>query len=53
VAVPVGLAVRQVWLQRPFGPGFLVFLAVGGTLTLAFLGVWRALAVVLGRVRSA
>ena len=51
VAVLVGLAVRQVWLQRPFGPGFLVFLAVGGTLTLVFLGAWRALAVVLGRVR--
>lgn len=51
LAVPAGLAVRQVWLQRPFGPGFLVFLAVGGGLTLVFLGVWRAAAAVFGRVR--
>jgi hypothetical protein len=44
VTVPVGLALRQIWLGRPFGQGFLVFVAVGGTLTLAFLLVWRLVA---------
>jgi hypothetical protein len=53
LAVPVGLAVRQVWLARPFGPSFLVFLAVGGTFTLLLLGLWRALAAGLRVLRSA
>lgn len=50
VAVPLGLAVRQIWLGRPFGQSFLVFLAVGGTLTLAFLVAWRFLAFLAARV---
>lgn len=46
-AVPAALAIRQLWLGRPLGPGFLVFLAVGGALTLVFLIAWRALALVV------
>jgi hypothetical protein len=53
LAVPLGLAARQVWLARSFGGGFLVFLAVAGTFTLVFLGAWRALAAGLARLRSA
>jgi hypothetical protein len=39
-----GLALRQLWLGRPFGKSFLIFLAVGGTLTLVFLVAWRGIA---------
>ncbi|MDR7417767.1 MAG: DUF3054 domain-containing protein [Armatimonadota bacterium] len=53
LSVTIGLAVRQVWLARPFGRSFFVFLAVGGTLTLAFLVLWRALAAALRLVRPA
>jgi hypothetical protein len=47
LSVPIGLALRQLWLGRPFGPSFLVFLGVGGTLTLVFLGLWRIFAMLL------
>ena len=52
IAVPLGLAIRQVWLGRPFGQSFLIFLAAGGTLTLAFLVFWRFVAFLAARVRS-
>lgn len=50
IAVPLGLAIRQFWLGRPFGQSFLIFLAVGGTLTLAFLLFWRLAAFLTARV---
>jgi hypothetical protein len=50
VAVPLGLAIRQIVLGRPFGQGFLIFLAVGGVLTFAFLGFWRLAAALAARV---
>jgi hypothetical protein len=52
VAVPVGLALRHVWLGRPFGPGFLHFVAVAGAFTLVFLGVWRIAALAVRAVRA-
>jgi hypothetical protein len=50
VAVPVGLALRQLWLGRPFGPSFAIFVGVALGLTLVCLLVWRAIAMGL-RVR--
>jgi len=44
LAVVAGLAVRQLWLGRPFGVSFFLFLGVAGSLTLAFLAAWRSLA---------
>ncbi|MDR7543027.1 MAG: DUF3054 domain-containing protein [Armatimonadota bacterium] len=44
LAVPVGLTIRQLWLGRPFAASFLLFVGVAGSLTLAFLLVWRSLA---------
>ncbi|MDR7522002.1 MAG: DUF3054 domain-containing protein [Armatimonadota bacterium] len=41
VAVPPALLARHLWLGRPFGQGFLVFLGVALALTLVFLGAWR------------
>jgi hypothetical protein len=52
VAVPLGMALRQIILGRPFGPSFLVFLAVGGTLTLGFLLAWRLVAALVNAIRS-
>lgn len=53
LTVLVGLTVRQLWLGRPFGASFLLFLGVAGSLTLAFLILWRSLAwVVWLRSRS-
>lgn len=50
VAVPVGLALRQLWLGRPFGPSFAIFVGVALGLTLVCLLAWRAIAMAL-RVR--
>jgi hypothetical protein len=50
VAVPVGLALRQLWLGRPFGPGFPIFVGVALGLTLVCLLAWRLVAMAL-RVR--
>ncbi|MCL6641001.1 MAG: DUF3054 family protein [Candidatus Rokubacteria bacterium] len=50
LAVPAGLALRQLWLGRPFGPSFAIFVAVALGLTLVCLLVWRAVAMAL-RVR--
>ncbi len=52
VAVPVGLALRHVWMGRPFGYGFLVFVAIAGGFTLAFLGAWRIAALAVRAVRA-
>lgn len=52
LAMPLGLAARQLWLGRPFGQSFLVFLAVGGVLTLVFLVCWRFVAFAAGRLLS-
>ncbi|MDR7486658.1 MAG: DUF3054 domain-containing protein [Armatimonadota bacterium] len=50
VAVPLALLARQLWLGRPLGQGFLVFLGVALAMTLIFLGAWRIGAFLAGRV---
>jgi hypothetical protein len=51
VAVPVGLALRQLWLGRLFGPGFAIFVGVALGLTLACLLAWRLVAMALRSTR--